>query len=224
MPSHVTTPRRDRRAHRRRLAQQQHEIRRRLHAAPPKYLMDSGGTADESDQDPDSHAPQTGRRRTSLKLMLAATPVALAIVLFSVQALDGSGDPVASPSEKSPSGPAVADVLTEQHQAMTPHPGSGASSAPVAPAPLPRAPTGHRPVAVRIADPAALSLVAPDDRVDVVGQDGSVLAADVAVLQDRSAEQAAVVVLALPRDRAPEVAAAAMAQDLTVVLASDGAR
>ncbi len=85
---------------------------------------------------------------------------------------------------------------------------------------LPTTPSGHRPVALRIADPAALSLVDRGDHVDVVGMDGSVLAERLEVLQDRSAGTGSVLVLATPDGASAALAAAALSREVTVILSS----
>jgi hypothetical protein len=86
---------------------------------------------------------------------------------------------------------------------------------------VPTAPAGHRPVALRIADPAALSLVAVGDRVDVVGMDGSVLADHLDVLQDRSSGTGSVLVLAAPDGVSAALAAAALSREVTVILSGE---
>jgi hypothetical protein len=91
-------------------------------------------------------------------------------------------------------------------------------------APVPVAPAGHRPVAIRFASPDAVALVGAGDRVDLVGLDGSVLASGLRILQDRSSAQAPVLVVSVPRDEAPAVAAAAATRDLTVLVAPPGPR
>jgi hypothetical protein len=85
---------------------------------------------------------------------------------------------------------------------------------------VPVAPAGHRPVAVRIADPAALSLVSAGDHVDVVGMDGSVLAERLEVLQDRSSGTGPVLVMAAPDGASAELAAAALSREVTVILSA----
>lgn len=85
---------------------------------------------------------------------------------------------------------------------------------------MPVAPSGHRPVAVRIADPAALSLVTVGDHVDVVGMDGSVLAERLEVLQDRSSGMGPVLVMAAPDGTGAELAAAALSREVTVILST----
>jgi hypothetical protein len=85
---------------------------------------------------------------------------------------------------------------------------------------VPVAPSGHRPVAVRIADPAALSLVTVGDHVDVVGMDGSVLAERLEVLQDRSSGMGPVLVMAAPDGTGAELAAAALSREVTVILST----
>ena len=79
-------------------------------------------------------------------------------------------------------------------------------------------PAGHRAVAVRFASPDAVGLVAAGDRIDIVGTDGSVLEANVEVLQDRSTDLATVLVLTVAEGRAAELAAAAVNQDLTLLV------
>ncbi len=78
-------------------------------------------------------------------------------------------------------------------------------------------PAGHRAVAVRFASPDAVDLAAAGDRIDIVGTDGSVLEANIEVLQDRSTDVARVLVLAVAEERAAELAAAAVNQDLTLL-------
>ncbi|MDI3329635.1 MAG: hypothetical protein QJR09_02725 [Micrococcus sp.] len=85
---------------------------------------------------------------------------------------------------------------------------------------VPPAPSGHRPVALRIADPAALSLVATGDRVDIVGMDGNVLAEDLEVLRDRSSGAGSVLVLAVPDGAGAALAAAALSREVTVILSA----
>jgi hypothetical protein len=89
--------------------------------------------------------------------------------------------------------------------------------------PVPTAPPGHRPVALRIADPAALSLVTTGDHVDVVAMDGSVLAERLEVLQDRSSGAGSVLVLAPPDGTGAELAAAALSREVTVILSGEPA-
>jgi hypothetical protein len=84
----------------------------------------------------------------------------------------------------------------------------------------PVAPAGHRPVAVRIADPAALSLVTAGDHVDVIGMDGSVLADRLKVLQDRSSGRGPVLVMSVPDGASAALAAAALSREVTVVLSA----
>jgi hypothetical protein len=86
---------------------------------------------------------------------------------------------------------------------------------------VPAASAGHRPVALRIADPAALSLVTTGDHVDVVAMDGSVLAERLEVLQDRSSGASSVLVLAIPDGASAEVAAAALSREVTVILSGE---
>jgi hypothetical protein len=88
---------------------------------------------------------------------------------------------------------------------------------------VPTAPSGHRPVAIRIADPAALSLVAAGDEVDVVGMDGSVLAEHLQVLQDRSSGTGSVLVLASPNAASAALAAATLSREVTVILSAEPA-
>lgn len=87
----------------------------------------------------------------------------------------------------------------------------------------PEPPDGHRAVAIRFAAPDPVDLVDTGDRIDVVSLDGEVLAADLQVLQDRSTDQARVLVVSVPGERAPQLAAVAAARDLTLlVVPTDG--
>lgn len=86
-------------------------------------------------------------------------------------------------------------------------------------APAPTAPSGTRPVAVRLADPAALSVVTSGARVDVLALDGTVVAEDLEVLQDRSSAGAGpVLVLAVPDASAATVATTALSREVTAIL------
>jgi hypothetical protein len=125
----------------------------------------------------------------------------------------GSTDPT-GPSD--PTGPTV-QAGTGWHGVGWSGPTVGGTA--VDDAPVPAAPAGHRPVAIRFASPDAVALVGAGDRVDLVGLDGSVLASGLHILQDRSSAQAPVLVLSVPRDEAPAVAAAAATRDLTVLVA-----
>ncbi len=74
-------------------------------------------------------------------------------------------------------------------------------------------------MAIRFAAPDAASLAGVGDEIDVVGLGGDVIAADVKVLQDRSTAQASVLVVSVPVEDAPAVAAFAAAQDVTLLVA-----
>ncbi|HRO93606.1 hypothetical protein [Citricoccus sp.] len=193
----------------------------------------------------------SGRRRTRLRLAVAALPLAVAGALFvatgpgvdpaSVSAVGPAAeDPVAAEDSGMAGSGAQADPLVPvlppgAGGAMVPSDVAGAAeTAAVAEAvpgdvaaapPVPAAPAGHRPVAVRIADPAALSLVSTGDPVDVIGMDGSVLAQRLEVLQDRSSGSGSgpVLVLAVPDGASAALAAAALSRELTVLLSGESA-
>lgn len=80
------------------------------------------------------------------------------------------------------------------------------------------APAGHRAVAVRPVDPAAAELVREQDEVDVVGLDGTVIAAEAQVLQVRPGSSGTVLVVAVPDQDAARVAAAVVSVEATVVV------
>lgn len=240
------SPGRGRSSRRRERSALRHEralVRRRLATPPPDHLSGSFEDPDDGDllgADGTGRAPGhgPGRRRTRLRLALAALPLAVAVALFAVTGLDsGPGDePGPAPAQhtaqdatQDTTGPEGSgkgsDRLTP---ALAPSPmdasvpsdvAEAADSATVAGAPA--APAGHRPVAIRVADPAALSLVAPGDRVDVVGMDGSVLAERVEVLQDRSSGTGPVLVLGVPDGASAALAAAALSREVTVILSGD---
>lgn len=67
-------------------------------------------------------------------------------------------------------------------------------------------------------DAAAASLVRPQDRVDVVGLDGTVIAPEVQVLQVRQDEPRPVIVAAVPVRDSARVAAAVVSTEATVVV------
>lgn len=69
-------------------------------------------------------------------------------------------------------------------------------------------------VAVRLADKSLAELVKPGSRVDVVSQDGQVLAENAAVRETRGE----VVVVALPRRNATRLAALSLEQPVAVTL------
>ncbi|ONI90652.1 hypothetical protein ALI144C_02790 [Actinosynnema sp. ALI-1.44] len=81
-------------------------------------------------------------------------------------------------------------------------------------------------VPVRLADEGVAELLMPGARVDIVAPDQAVLASGAIVVMVRSAEQSTsrqrdqgrLVVVALPRDVAPRVAAASLAREVTVTL------
>ncbi len=88
---------------------------------------------------------------------------------------------------------------------------------------------GAAAVPVRLADPAIADLLQPGARVDVVtvqarGRDPVVLARDAAVVAVRTAEsgrgqaKGSLVLIALPRDSATQVAAISLGQPVTVTL------
>ncbi|WP_115931741.1 hypothetical protein [Citricoccus muralis] len=186
-------------------------------------------------------AAASARRRTRLKLALAALPLVLAVTLLLVKAFGGPAD---SGGQGAPDGPhgsggsggsvgteanhtgaaavaagdvAVAAVQEGQHRA-SPDGGPVFSGGAGESHGRPEVPAGHRAVAVRFASPDAVGLVAAGDRIDIVGTDGSVLEANVEVLQDRSTDLATVLVLAVAEGRAAELAAAAVNQDLTLLV------
>ncbi|NUL46185.1 hypothetical protein F7P69_13420 [Cellulosimicrobium funkei] len=197
-------------------------------APPPPHLLEHDAGR--------SRAPAaTSRRRTRLKLALASIPLVLAVILLLVKAVGGSGGPDDAASsgglESEQAGAAtgaagevaVAAVQEGRRQAAAGGAVSGEAAAggtvldetvgrPVTPA-------GHRAVAVRFASPDAVNLVAAGDRIDIVSADGSVLEANVEVLQDRSTDLATVLVLAVTGERAADVAATAVNQDLTLLVA-----
>nr|CEL19315.1 Heat shock protein 22.5 (Hsp22.5) [Kibdelosporangium sp. MJ126-NF4]CTQ94886.1 Heat shock protein 22.5 (Hsp22.5) [Kibdelosporangium sp. MJ126-NF4] len=81
-------------------------------------------------------------------------------------------------------------------------------------------------VPIRLADEGVAGLLMPGVRVDIVALDQTVLASEATVVTVRSTEPSAgrqreqgrLVVVALPRDLAPRVAAAALAREVTVTL------
>lgn len=180
-------------------------------------------------------AAASSRRRTRLKLALASLPLVLALTLLLVNAFGGradsggqgapdnphdSGGPVGSESQQAGAASAAAgDVavaaVQEGHRRASPHSDALVSGEAAG---RPEVPAGYRAVAVRFAGPDAVDLVAAGDRIDLVGTDGNVLEADVEVLQDRSSDLATVLVLAVAEERAAELAAAAVNQDLTLLL------
>ncbi len=67
-------------------------------------------------------------------------------------------------------------------------------------------------------DPAAAELVREQDEVDVVGLDGTVIAAEAQVLQVRPGSSGTVLVVAVPDQDAARVAAAVVSVEATVVV------
>lgn len=163
---------------------------------------------------------------------LAATPL-LAAVLLGVS---GGGEPevpespdaqtadpaaawiTPAPARPGATGPSAAagpatippSWGTERPEAAEPGPGDAQDR--------PEAPAGHRTVAVSVVDAAAASLVRPQDRVDVVGLDGTVIAPEVQVLQVRQDEPRPVIVAAVPVRDSARVAAAVVSTEATVVV------
>lgn len=189
---------------------------------PPQLTEDDDGRAGSTVRG------TRGTRRGRWKLAIAALPLLFAAALFLVNIFgvagdrgeasdrgeggDGSADGTARATEISGS-----DASTATAAVAAPEGLSGPEPAPDTSAPVP--PAGYRAVAVRFAAPDAVDLVATGDRIDVVGLDGGVLAADLEVLQDRSTGQARILVLAVRGEHAPELAAVAAAQDLTLLVA-----
>ncbi|MFB9071303.1 hypothetical protein ACFFX0_08880 [Citricoccus parietis] len=218
-------------------------MRRRMATPPPPHLVEhdagrslppAGGTASAA----------SPRRRTRLKLALASIPLVLAVILLLVNAFGGpdgsggrgdadgprgsgssgssggSGGSVGAESQQAgtaavAAGDVTVSAVQEGHRRALPDGGDVVSAEAAG---RPEVPAGHRAVAVRFASPDAVDLVAAGDRIDIVGTDGSVLEANVEVLQDRSTEQATVLVLAVTEERAAELAAAAVNQDLTLLV------
>jgi Flp pilus assembly protein CpaB len=77
-------------------------------------------------------------------------------------------------------------------------------------------------VPIRLADSGVAELLVPGSKVDIVGPDQSVLAAAATVVTVRpesgSADRGRLIVVALPSDVAPRVAAASLAREVTVTL------
>ncbi|MBP2321008.1 Flp pilus assembly protein CpaB [Kibdelosporangium banguiense] len=74
-------------------------------------------------------------------------------------------------------------------------------------------------VPVRLADPGVADLLVPGSKVDIVAPDQAVLASDATVVTVRpGSAQGRLVVVALPRDIAPRVAAASLTREVTVTL------
>jgi Flp pilus assembly protein CpaB len=77
-------------------------------------------------------------------------------------------------------------------------------------------------VPVRLADSGVAELLVPGSKVDIVGPDQAVLASAATVVTVRpsagSADRGRLVVVALPRDVAPRVAAASLTREMTVTL------
>lgn len=163
-----------------------------------------------------------GTRRGRWKLAVAALPLLFAVALLLVNLL-GSADRGVDDSGVDAEDAADEGLADEGWAVVAGAPQNAGISVP-APVPTPAAsapvpPDGHRAVAIRFAAPDAVDLVAERDRIDVVGLDGEVLAAGLEVLQDRTTGQARVLVVAVPAEQAPELAAVAAARDLTLLLA-----
>lgn len=170
-----------------------------------------------------------GTRRGRWKLAVAALPLLFAVALLLVNLLGsadrGVDDSGVDAEDAADEGLAIdaGDAADEGWAVVAGAPQNAGISVP-APVPTPAAsapvpPDGHRAVAIRFAAPDAVDLVAERDRIDVVGLDGEVLAAGLEVLQDRTTGQARVLVVAVPAEQAPELAAVAAARDLTLLLA-----
>ncbi|WP_188805750.1 hypothetical protein [Citricoccus zhacaiensis] len=216
---------------RRELRRYRRAVRRRMATPPPPHLLerDAGRSLLPADGSTDADvaaATATSRRRTRLKLALASIPLVLAVILLLVNAFGGpdgprdSGGSVGPESQQAGAATAAAgDVavaaVQEGHRRALPDGGHVVSGETAG---RPEVPAGYRAVAVRFAGPDAVDLVAAGDRIDLVGTDGNVLEADVEVLQDRSSDLATVLVLAVAEERAAELAAAAVNQDLTLLL------
>ncbi|MEO9247879.1 hypothetical protein ABDK96_09315 [Citricoccus nitrophenolicus] len=206
-------PEPDRRQLRRDLRRHRRAVRRRMAAPPPPPL-----TEDDDGPAGSTVRAARGTLRTRWKVAVAALPLLFAVALFLATVLGGGlerGVPDAAEATE------IADIDASTATAAVAGPGGIPAPAPVpdtgAPAP-PVPPAGHRAVAVRFSAPDAVDLVAAGDRIDVVGLDGDVLATDLEVLQDRSTGQAGVLVVAVPAEQAPELAAVAAAQDLTLLV------
>ncbi|NUL46873.1 hypothetical protein F7P69_16950 [Cellulosimicrobium funkei] len=219
-------PEPDRRQLRRDLRRHRRAVRRRMAAPPPPQPT-------EYDDGPagSTVGVARGTRRTRWKLAVAALPLLFAVALFLATVLGGGLDGSVADGrvsdESVPDAAGATEIADLDASTATadvagpagipvpvPAPDTSASAPPVPPVP----PAGHRAVAVRFSAPDAVDLVAAGDRIDVVGLDGDVLAADLEVLQDRSTGQAGVLVVAVPAEQAPELAAAAAAQDLTLLV------
>ncbi|GAA1132274.1 hypothetical protein GCM10009670_27480 [Citricoccus alkalitolerans] len=200
-----------------------------------------------ADENPDADvaaAAASSLLRTRLKLVLASLPLVLAVILLSVNAFGGpagsggqgapddpdgpggsggTGGAVGSESQQAGTeaggaGDVAVAAVQEGHRRASPDGGTVFSGGAGGSHRMPEVPDGHRAVAVRFASPDAVDLVAAGDRIDIVGTDGSVLKANLEVLQDRSTERATVLVLAVAEERAAELAAAAVNQDLTLLV------
>lgn len=208
--------------------------------------MDTSGTGPD-DAGQNGVRGSGGGRRRRWRWILAAAPLALAVLLLVIGSRSGGqgapedpGDaPVAAEATLHPGSlpPAPTPGGGDPHApgARPPtsggRPGTGTTVpgaiqretvqdhlAPTA-VPVPATPAGTRPVAVGLADPAALSVVAAGERVDVVALDGTVVAEDLEVLQDRSsAGEGPVLVLAVPDADAATVATTALSREVTAIL------
>lgn len=198
-----------------------------------------------AEDSPGAAGDRSGQRRTRLRLALASAPLAVAVVLFTVTGLGsapsaettpepvtaedaGAGRSLPAPTLTAEAADGAQPPITEETSwpgADSPGAGRGTVRTPGqatgqgdhTPA-VPVAPPGRRPVAVGIADPAALALVTVGDEVDVIGMDGRVLAEGLEVLQDRSSGTGSVLVLAVPDGASAPLAAAALSREVTVIL------
>jgi hypothetical protein len=77
-------------------------------------------------------------------------------------------------------------------------------------------------VPIRLADSGVAELLVPGSKVDIVGPDQAVLAAAATVVTVRpesgSVDRGRLIVVALPSDVAPRVAAASLTREMTVTL------
>lgn len=177
-------------------------------------------------EDDDGRAGSTvrgtgGTRRGRWKLAIAALPLLFAAALFLVNVLGVAGDggdvgDVGADGTARATEISGSDASTATAAVAAPEGLSGPEPVPDTGAPVP--PAGYRAVAVRFAAPDAVDLVATGGRIDVVDLNGDVLASDLEVLQDRSTGQARILVLAVRGEHAPELAAVAAAQDLTLLV------
>ncbi|WP_413543853.1 hypothetical protein [Citricoccus nitrophenolicus] len=218
----------NRRQHRRDLRRHRRAVRRRLALPPPDYSTDDAGPRGSAGSGTGDGRPDrpglTARRRTRIRLAVASIPLVVAAVLLALT-LGGGSVPTVDPAPAAMAEvqePAAESRTPGSENAEGPRGTTGHSPGPAASLdPPPDPPPGHRSVAVRLAAPDAGALVRAGHRVDVVGPDASVLAASLLVLQDRSSAQASVLVLAVPEEEAPRLAATGAGPGLTVVRAPD---